>query len=1616
MKKASKKTVSPVKDLQKTLNALKKADTKINGYENQIRELKSRITEQTKKFEFQNKVASLFNNSLLSPEKAYQQVVDLLPSAFSFPEKAGAYLKINKTEYRSANFIATSAALSAKILSGKKEIGLLKVCCSFGKNEKPKKIFLKEEKSLLTAIATRLANYHKMKVNEYEFTLSSDRYKHLVNNLIDVIYEISGEGIIKFVSPAIEHILGYKPAELTGKNFLKFVYGPDREIVMGKFMKLDKKDYLSLEYRFISKSGGIRWVRSATNPVMENGKMTSATGIMTDISAQKVFEQQLRESELLHRSIFTASPDLIIITDLEARILSASEKAMTMFGFNNLEVFKGRHILEYIDPADHEKANGNFAKMFSGNTEGAEEYRAIRADGSTFDVEVTGEFIRDTAGNPQKIILITRDITARKQTEEKLKETEAAFRRMVESINDVIFEITVKGIVTYLSPAVKRILGYEPAELTGRKFFNYIYPGDKPVLINEIKQLGKRDNSYVEYRYLTKDGNVKWVRSSVTPVFENGVLAGGRGTVTDFTDMKEAEDKIRRQNSRLSAIMNAAPDLVFIIDRFGTISEYYASADKLLLVPPEHIIGTNLKNIFDEETSSMMLEKFSECIDRQILVTYEYSVSTPAGLLSYEARIVPLEDDKFLSFVRDITDRKKSEQEIRELNSNLEKRIEERTEELEVINKELLTEIDMRNKVETALKTKSDELETFFSVAGELLCISDMDGRFLKVNRTWEDVLGFSTEELEFKSYLDFIHPDDIDSAGNALVSLSEQKPILNFITRYKTKSGDYRFLEWHSVPVGKLIYGAAHDITERKLSETYINVQKDLATRLSAISDLKEALTLTINSFMNYEGIDAGGIYLINPATGKLDLQASYGFSDLFIEKISGYAPEPDRVKSLMQGNAVYGRFEDVISNKNADVERDGIECIALLPVKDEKRVIGTINLISRTVSQIPARIHAPLESLALQTGAAISRINAENLLRSSRENFRMLFNTIDDFLFILDPAGNIIESNPAVSKRLGYSEEELLKMHVLEVHPPERREEAGNIVNEMLAGKTTYCPIPLITKSGRLIPVETRVFPGKWNSEYALFGISHDTTERQKAEAALRMQSAAFESFALAIIITDTSGKITWANTSFSRLSGYAPDEIIGSTPGKLIKSGKHDNEFYSGMWSTIKSGKIWSGEIINRRKNGSVYPEELTITPVLDREGEVSAFIAIKIDITKRKEAEEELLKARIEAEKANLAKSEFLSRMSHELRTPMNSILGFAQLMEIGELKPNQKRRLSHILKSGKHLLELINEVLDISRIEAGRITLSLEPVQLRSVLNEMVDTISPLAATKGISIEIINPTTMDLFVRSDRQRLKQIVLNLLNNAIKYNHSGGNVTIRVDALTKDIKNNTPTPVRVSIADTGFGIPEADISKIFNPFERIGAEKTETEGTGLGLAVVKKLVDVMGGRVGVESEVGKGSTFWFELPLTISDLERVQRSEELSDKIREIKDVEGKVLYIEDNISNIELIEQILSSTRPGIKLIATAFGKECVPLALDHKPGLILLDLDLPDIHGSEVIELLRGNETTRDIPVVIITADAMQNQVNKMMKAGAKNYLTKPIEMNSFLEVVDEFVK
>ncbi len=562
-------------------------------------------------------------------------------------------------------------------------------------------------------------------------------------------------------------------------------------------------------------------------------------------------------------------------------------------------------------------------------------------------------------------------------------------------------------------------------------------------------------------------------------------------------------------------------------------------------------------------------------------------------------------------------------------------------------------------------------------------------------------------------------------------------------------------------------------------------------------------------------------------------------------------------------------------------------------------------------------------------------------------------------------------------------------------------------------------------IRKDGSRFPAVVSVTALR-DAQGAIIGyllIGTDNTARKQIEAEqkqlgqrLRDQQfytrSLFESNVDALMTTDPSGIITDVNKQMEALTDCTRDELIGSP---FMSYFTDPERAETGIKLVLSEKKVTNYELTVRARDGRETVVSYNATTFYDRDRRLQGVFAAARDVTERNRLDQvlqeknvELESARSVAEKANLAKSEFLSSMSHELRSPLNAILGFAQLMESDPLPPTpvQKDSIAQILLAGWHLLKLIDEILDLAKVESGQVPLSPEPVSLAEVLLECQGMIESQAQQRGIHM-IFPPFDISYFVRADRTRVKQVLINLLSNAIKYNIEQGTVELQCT-------ESTPGRIRVSVRDTGAGLSTEQLAQLFQAFNRLGQEAGGVEGTGIGLVVAKRLIELMGGVIGAESTIGVGSVFWFEL---ISVVEP-RLSTEVGDAMALAQPHVHHgarlqtLLYVEDNPANLKLVEQIIAR-HPEIRLLTAVNGNSGIEIARASQPDVILMDINLPDINGFEALKILRSDLATTHIPVVALSANAMPRDISKGLEAGFLRYITKPIKVNEFMDALND---
>ncbi|MGD0698163.1 MAG: PAS domain S-box protein [Terriglobia bacterium] len=668
-------------------------------------------------------------------------------------------------------------------------------------------------------------------------------------------------------------------------------------------------------------------------------------------------------------------------------------------------------------------------------------------------------------------------------------------------------------------------------------------------------------------------------------------------------------------------------------------------------------------------------------------------------------------------------------------------------------------------------------------------------------------------------------------------------------------------------------------------------------------------------------------------------------------------------------------------------------------------------------------------------------ARRKAEEALREAGALQSAIFNSANFSSIATDEKGVIQIFNVGAERMLGYTAAEVVdKITPADISDPQEvivRAEALStelgtpitpgfeaLVFKASRGIEDIYELTYIRKDGSRFPAIVSVTALRDDQDaiigYLLIGTDNTArkqveAEQQKLDQRLRDQQfytrSLIESNIDAIMTTDPSGIISDVNKQMEALTGCTRDELIGA-PFKNYFTDPGRAE--AAIKLVLREKNVTNYELTARARDGKKTVVSYNATTFYDRDRTLQGVFAAARDITERKRLDQalqdqnvELERAKIAAEEANLAKSDFLSSMSHELRTPLSAILGFAQLMESASppATPSQKASIDQILQAGWYLLKLINEILDLAQIESGKLSLSPESTSLAEVMLECQALIEPQGQKRGIKMTFPQ-FDIPCFVGADRTRLKQVLINLLSNAIKYNQPGGTVVV-------DCTTSTPGRTRISVKNTGAGLPPEKLGQLFQPFNRLGQEGSAEEGTGIGLVMSKRLVELMGGVIGVESAVGVGSVFWFELNSAAQPQLALDRAEPTA--VAQAQPQHGAplrtLLYVEDNPANLKLVEQLIAR-RPDMRLLSAMNGNLGIELARDNQPEVILMDINLPGMSGIEALKILREDPATAHIPVVALSANAMPRDIEKGLQAGFFWYLTKPIKINEFMDVLN----
>ncbi len=645
----------------------------------------------------------------------------------------------------------------------------------------------------------------------------------------------------------------------------------------------------------------------------------------------------------------------------------------------------------------------------------------------------------------------------------------------------------------------------------------------------------------------------------------------------------------------------------------------------------------------------------------------------------------------------------------------------------------------------------------------------------------------------------------------------------------------------------------------------------------------------------------------------------------------------------------------------------------------------------------------------VAVKFSDVTERKLTELKLQQSEEKHRTIFQNIQDVYFEMAPDTTILEVSPSISKISQYRREDLIGKSIDHLVVDEK------IKNTFLSllferGELKDFDVPLKDRDNRLIycSVNIKIEMGSDGTPIKVIGSLRDITERKKAREHISKLERAVEQSPSSIVITDLEGNIEYVNPRFTEITGYSKEEALGQNPS-IMKSGEHDKDFYKDLWDSIRTGNEWRGEFLNKRKDGTTFWEMASISPVRNDLNKITHYIAIKDDITERKQIEQQLVEAKEKAEESDRLKSAFLANMSHEIRTPMNAILGFSEILQHEGIKPEDRKEYIKLINDkGNDLMNIISDLIDISRIEAGDMKLVKTHIRVKDLILEIYQQLKKEKALKGKEqVQIRHQIRQDAeyYILSDKNRLRQVFSNLLGNALKFTNEG------FIELGYEIENGL---VRFHVKDSGIGITPENQKIIFERFRQ--EDNTYTRkygGTGLGLAISKQIVELLGGDIRVESKPEQGASFYFTIPLekTAEPVPAISTNKHTQYQ-NNLKLDTKKILIAEDDSSNYMFLESLLRSTKA--KLIWARNGFHAVEMHADHKDiDLILMDIRMPEMNGLLATEKIRSSDQC--IPIIALTAFAFADDREKSLEAGCNEHISKPVKIEELKRVLQKYL-
>ena len=1259
-------------------------------------------------------------------------------------------------------------------------------------------------------------------------------------------------------------------------------------------------------------------------------RLHTSARLIGEIVERKQAENALRESEERYRSVTQTAADGIIIADHRGKIVSWNYGAWKIFDYAEDEIL-GQPLTRLMPERYKKEHNKRFKQAItSGKLKlvgKSLELIGLRKDGAEFPLELSLSIWQSSTG--VLFTAIIRDITERKRAEETLKHAEKRFRELFDNMSSgvAMYSAVDNGknfIFADFNKASERIDKVKKQDVIGKKVTG-VFPGVKKMgLFDVFQRVWRTGVPEKTPALLYKDKNLEAWRENFVYKLPTGEVVA---VYDDITKRINAERALRESEERYRMLFDSAGDAIFVLDIKGRFLDVNEVTCQRLGYSREELFGLTPRDIDSPESAARVPERL-EKIRQQKQFSFETEQVDRQGKIiptEVNARIIEYKGrPAILSLCRDITERKKAEETLRESEERLR-----------------------------------------LVLSGARLGWWDWDIKKSRSSRSqsWADMLGYTLEEAqEAGLYNKIVHPEDFQRTIKIVEEhLQGLSPYYEFEVRLRRKTGEYiwvlsrgQVMERDKEGVPLRVSGTLHNITERKKAEEALRESEE---------NYRE---LYDNAPVGYQELDRKGIIVRINRTGAEML--GYAVEEMAGRLYLEFVAPDEKEAALKSLRKNMSKRMTLDPKERRLVRKNGTIIDVLIEVRqifDEKgRITGSL-----------ATLHDITD-----------RKRAEQALADEAVRRRILIEESRDGIVVLDTNGKVYEANKRYSEMLGYTPEEVLQLHAWDWDTQFPREQLLEMIRQV-DSEGDHFETRHHRKDGTYYDVEISTNGALCGGRKLVFCVCRDITARKRAEEGRRLLETAFEQTAEAVIITDPEGNIIYTNPAFERATGYSRPEALGQNPS-LLKSGRHEERFYKELWETITSGQVWKGRLINKRKDGSLYTEEATISPVKDAASRITNFVAVKRDITQELELENQLRQAQKMESIGLLA-----GGVAHDFNNILTTVLGYSSMMARDQgLSEKYRKRAGEIEKAAQRGADIAKQLLTFSRKRPPK----LEPVDLNEIIKQSLNF---LKRTIGPAIPIDTAPGQNLhLIEADSTQVQQILLNLAVNARDAMPGGGKIVIRTENIELDphyIQNHIYAKpgsyVLLTFSDSGCGMDSETQKRIFEPFF---TTKEVGKGTGLGLSVVYGIVKNHLGLINVYSEPGRGTTFKVYFPRSAGSAR-----EAVKDEAR-VKGGTETVLVVDDEVMILNLVASILEDY--GYKCLTAESGAKALELYQEQQSGiaLVLLDIVMPRMGGPELFEKLKG--LNPGVRVIMSSGFSVQDE-DELASRGVKAFVPKPYQ-------------